>query len=210
MFFRYICNKFSEPKMLSLLTAASMKRQYSGDGRTVENPFLLGGDPATPPPESKVQRSLPSSEKTIQEILKAMQTFFTMGKIDIEGYGPAAIVQVFNETLSANLSIQQAPHDKYEETLADHYFLNDTIITIRRYVDKKYKQTVDDSEDDVFSGDGDLGSPSSPNDCAPSSFDQVCQKKLQEKPNLERSKTLCFGQTFSKKCQREANNQGFG
>ena len=72
-----------------------MRRQYSGDGRTVENPFLLGGDPSTPPPESKVQWNMSrGADKVKEEILQAMQTFFTTGKIDHEIGTASSLMQV--------------------------------------------------------------------------------------------------------------------
>lgn len=78
-----------------MLNSEPMKRQYSGDGRTVENPFLLGGDPSTPPPESKMRPCLPRGQDNINdEILKAMQAFFKLEKIDSETNGPAAQLQV--------------------------------------------------------------------------------------------------------------------
>ncbi|VDM72719.1 unnamed protein product [Strongylus vulgaris] len=95
-------------------------RQPSGDGRQVPGTlFTLGGNgmPETPPPMdgagSKEERG---PDRVHEEILRAMSVFFHIGQIDSDWGDP------------------KTP-DRLTEATQENYFVNDSIITVKTFVE---------------------------------------------------------------------------
>ncbi|CAI4224137.1 unnamed protein product [Auanema sp. JU1783] len=113
----------------SICISEGIPRQHSGDGRQVPgNLFLLGGDPATPPPMDGMGsfREEKKPDNISEEILRALDCFIRLGRLD-DVIGSAA------------------PPDHLFEASVEHFYVNDCIVSVRTLVDKE-----DDSDNDVF------------------------------------------------------------
>ncbi|RCN26797.1 hypothetical protein ANCCAN_27477 [Ancylostoma caninum] len=118
--------------------SSGVSRQPSGDGRQVPGTlFTLGGNgmPETPPPMdgagSKEERG---PDRVHGEILRAMSAFFHIGQIDNDWGDP------------------KIP-DRLTETSQEHYFVNDSIITVKTLIE--HVKDRDRSEGSLKESDGD-------------------------------------------------------
>ncbi|GMS85296.1 hypothetical protein PENTCL1PPCAC_7471 [Pristionchus entomophagus] len=101
-----------------------MSRQPSGDGRNeASSMYVLGGAPDTPPPMGgAVTARASASEEISEEIERALNAFFWLGKID----------DVVEDTVP----------EKMVEMAQEHFLVNDHILSVRTLAEKE--------EDDVF------------------------------------------------------------
>ncbi|KAK6732660.1 hypothetical protein RB195_016805 [Necator americanus] len=128
--------------------ASGVSRQPSGDGRQVPGAlFMLGGNgmPETPPPmDGAGSREERGPDRVHGEILRAMSTFFHIGQIDSDWGDP------------------KTP-DRLTEVSQEHYFVNDSIITVRTLTEQvkvKVDGALKESDvDDVFLSNPDQKGP---------------------------------------------------
>ncbi|WKX96204.1 hypothetical protein Q1695_012557 [Nippostrongylus brasiliensis] len=122
-----------------------VSRQPSGDGRQVPGAlFTLGGNgmPETPPPMdgagSKEERG---PDRVHSEILRAMTAFFHIRRIDDDWGDP------------------QIP-ENVVETTQDHYIVNDSIITVKTFVEHGKEREKGDASSRDSDVDSDVFVPS--------------------------------------------------
>ncbi|KJH45119.1 Rap/ran-GAP [Dictyocaulus viviparus] len=117
------------PLLSAIDVSLGVSRQPSGDGRQVPGAlFTLGGNgmPETPPPmDGAVSKQERGPDRIHGEILKAMTVFFQIKEIDDDWGDP------------------KTP-ERLAESTQEHYFVNDSIITVRTLIDHTKERENDD------------------------------------------------------------------